>query len=62
VLSAVALAVIGVLYPLALGAWVSVSAVIPFLGPWLGAIPALLVAFSISPTALVLTALVFLTI
>jgi predicted PurR-regulated permease PerM len=36
--------------------------VIPFLGPWLGAIPALLVAFSISPTALVLTALVFLTI
>ena len=32
------------------------------MGPWLGAIPALLVAFSISPTALVLTALVFLTI
>lgn len=60
VLSAVGLALIGVPYPLALGAWVSVAAVIPFLGPWLGAIPALLVAFSVSPAALFLTALVFL--
>lgn len=60
VFSAVGLALIGVPYPLALGAWVSVAAVIPFLGPWLGATPALLVAFSVSPTALVLTALVFL--
>lgn len=62
VLSAAALALIGVPYPLALGAWVSISAVIPFLGPWPGAIPALLVASSISPTALVLIALVFLAI
>jgi predicted PurR-regulated permease PerM len=60
VLSAAGLALIGVPYPLALGAWVSVAAVIPFLGPWLGAIPALLVAFSMSQTGLVLTALVFL--
>lgn len=62
VLSAVGLALIGVPYPLALGAWVSVAAIIPFLGPWLGAVPALLVAFSMSQTALVLTALVFLAI
>lgn len=62
VLSAVGLALIGVPYPLALGAWVSVAAIIPFLGPWLGAVPALLVAFSRSQTALVLTALVFLAI
>ena len=60
VLSAAALVLIGVPYPLALGAWVSVAGIIPFLGPWLGAIPALLVAFSISPTAFALTGLVFL--
>jgi predicted PurR-regulated permease PerM len=61
-LSAAALALIGVPYPLALGAWVAVTAVIPFMGAWLGAIPALLVALSISPTAVLLTALVFLAI
>jgi predicted PurR-regulated permease PerM len=61
-LSAAALFLIGVPYPLALGAWVSITAVIPYLGAWIGAIPALLVAFSISPTAAVLTGLLFLAI
>ncbi len=61
-LSAVALYLIGVPYALALGAWVSITAVIPYLGAWIGAVPALLVSFSISPTAVVLTALVFLAI
>lgn len=62
VLSAAALFLIGVPYALALGAWVSITAVIPYLGAWLGAIPALLVAFSISSTAAVLTGILFLAI
>jgi predicted PurR-regulated permease PerM len=61
-LSAAALFLIGVPYSLALGAWVSITAVIPYLGAWIGAIPALLVAFSISPTAAVLTGVLFLAI
>lgn len=59
-LSAAGLYLIGVPYALALGAWVSLTAVIPFLGAWLGAVPALLVAFSISSTTVALTALLFL--
>lgn len=59
-LSAAALALIGVPFPIALGAWVSVTAVLPFIGSILGSIPALLVALSISPLKAVLTALAFL--
>lgn len=61
-LSAAALSFIGVPYPLALGAWVSITAVIPYLGAWIGAIPALLVAFSISPATAALTGILFLAI
>jgi predicted PurR-regulated permease PerM len=59
-LSAFALALIGVPYPLALGAWVAITAVVPYLGAWIGAVPAFLVAFSISPGTAALTALLFL--
>lgn len=61
-ISAVALYLIGVPYALALGAFVSLTALIPYIGAWLGAIPAAIVAFTVSPTAVLLTALVFLAI
>ena len=60
--SAVGLLLLGVPYALALGAFVSVTAVIPYLGAWIGAVPAVLVALTVSPTTAALTALLFLAI
>lgn len=61
-LSAAALFLLGVPYALLLGLWVSVTAILPYIGAWLGAIPAVLIALSVSPTTAVLTALLFLAI
>jgi predicted PurR-regulated permease PerM len=58
--SAVGLFLLGVPYALVLGAFVSATAVIPYLGAWLGAIPAVIVALTVSPTTALLTALLFL--
>ncbi len=58
--SAVGLLLLGVPYALVLGAWVSVTAVIPYLGAFLGAIPAVLVALTEGPTTALLVALLFL--
>jgi predicted PurR-regulated permease PerM len=44
VLAFVALYLIGVRYAILLGVWVSVTAIIPYLGAFLGAIPAVIVA------------------
>lgn len=59
-ISAVGLVLLGVQYAVLLGAWVSLTAVIPYLGAWLGAIPAVIVALTISPTTAVLVGLLFL--
>ena len=58
-ISAVALYLIGVPYALVLGAFVSLTALIPYIGAWLGAVPAVIVAFTVSPTAVILTVIVF---
>ncbi len=59
--SAVGLYFIGVPYALVLGAIVSVTAIIPYLGAFLGAIPALLVALALEgPPEALLTAVLFL--
>ena len=60
VLSGMALYLLGVPYSLVLGAWVALTALIPLLGAWLGAIPAVIVAFTHSVAAGLLTMLLFL--
>jgi predicted PurR-regulated permease PerM len=61
-ISTVGLFLLGVPYAVLLGTWVAISAIIPYLGAWLGAIPAVLVALTISPGKAVLTALLYLVI
>jgi predicted PurR-regulated permease PerM len=61
-ISALGLFLLGVPYALLLGAWVSLTAVIPYLGAWLGAIPAVMVALTVSPTTALLVALLYLVI
>ena len=59
-LSAAALAALGIPYALLLGVWVAITALIPFLGAWLGAVPALLLALTVSPMRALLVAGLFL--
>lgn len=61
-LSGVALWMLGVPYPLLLGMWVSLTGVIPYLGAFLGAIPAVLLGFFESPTTGILTIVLYIVI
>ena len=47
-------------YALLFGAWVAVTEVIPYLGPWLGAIPPFLYALVVHPPSAIWVALLFL--
>ena len=62
IVSGIALWLLGVPYAVLLGLWVSVTAIIPYLGAWLGAVPALIVALFISPTTALVTGVLFLAI
>jgi predicted PurR-regulated permease PerM len=55
VLAAIVFHLIGLPYALLLGAWVSVTAVIPYVSAWLGYGPAVLLGLTISPTTAFLT-------
>ena len=55
----VALTIIGVPYALLLGALAGIVELVPMLGPFLGAIPAVLVASTLSSTAVIWTAVAF---
>jgi predicted PurR-regulated permease PerM len=57
--SALVLYLMGVPNALALGAWVSLTALIPYFGAWLGAVPAVILAFTVSPLTALLTLIAF---
>jgi predicted PurR-regulated permease PerM len=59
VLSFVGLWALGVPYALLLGVWVALTSVIPTFGAWIGAVPAVLVALTQSPTTALLTVLLY---
>ncbi|MGH7777352.1 MAG: AI-2E family transporter, partial [Candidatus Dormibacterales bacterium] len=56
VVSGLAIAVLGLPYALALGVFAGLTALVPYLGPFLGAVPALVVAVSINPSKAALVA------
>ncbi|HET7045305.1 MAG TPA: AI-2E family transporter [Gaiellaceae bacterium] len=47
-------------YALLFGAWVAVTEVIPYVGPWIGAVPPLVYALLVHPVAVLWVALLFL--
>jgi predicted PurR-regulated permease PerM len=62
-----ALAALGLLphgqqYALLFGAWVAVTEIIPYLGPWLGAVPAVIYALVVHPISALWVVLLFLAI
>jgi predicted PurR-regulated permease PerM len=58
-LTGIALSILGVPYAILLGVWVSITAIIPYVGAWLGAIPAITIAAFISPKTAILTVLLY---
>ena len=59
ILSGIACAVLGLADPVALGLLAGITAIVPYLGPFLGAIPAVLVGLASSPLKALLVALVY---
>jgi predicted PurR-regulated permease PerM len=55
--STIALTLLGVPYAILLGLWTMLGAIIPYIGSYIGGIPATIVAFTVSPTTGILTAL-----
>lgn len=59
ILSGIACAVLGLADPVALGLIAGITALIPYLGPFIGAIPAILVGLAVSPLKALLIAVVY---
>jgi predicted PurR-regulated permease PerM len=59
VASTIGLTLLGVPFAILLGIWTTLGAIIPFIGSYIGAIPATIVAFTVSPTTGILTALLY---
>ena len=58
-LDGIALMILGVPYALILAIWGGLTEIIPYLGPWLGIIPAVIIAFTISPLTALFVAIAF---
>ncbi|MFN8515683.1 MAG: AI-2E family transporter [Thermomicrobiales bacterium] len=61
-LTGIVLSFLGVPYAIVLGVWVSITSILPYIGAWLGAIPAITIAAFISPRTAILTVLFYLAI
>jgi predicted PurR-regulated permease PerM len=59
VASTIALTLLGVPFAILLGIWTAFGAIVPFVGSYIGGIPATIVAFTVSPTTGILTALAY---
>lgn len=59
VASTVALTMLGVPFSLLLGIWTAAGAIVPYVGSYIGGIPATIVGFTVSPTTGILTALAY---
>lgn len=57
-----ALTILGVPYALVLAVWGGLTEIIPYIGPWLGLVPAVLVAFTVSPVKALLVLIIFIVI
>ena len=62
VICSIAFYLVGLRAPLLFAVFCAITNVIPYIGPYIGAVPALIVAFSMSPTIGLLTAVVILVI
>ena len=60
ILDGIALAVLGIPYALTLAVWGALTEVVPYIGPWLGLLPAFLIALSISPLKALLILIAYL--
>lgn len=59
VASTVALFLIGVPYSLLLGTWTAIAAIVPYVGSYIGGVPAVIAALFVSPLAAVLTGVTY---
>lgn len=57
--STIMLTLLGVPYAILLGIWTSLGAIIPYVGSYVGGIPATIVGFTVSPTVGIMTALTY---
>lgn len=62
VLDGIALAILGVPYALILAIWGGLTEAVPYIGPWLGLIPAVIIAFTMSPIKALIVVVAYLVI